>query len=37
MAAYRRTIEVDPACEFAHQRLSTTARDLARQLARRRD
>ena len=37
MALYRRTIEVDPACEFAHQRLSTTARDLARQLARRRD
>jgi hypothetical protein len=37
MALYRRTIEVDPACEFAHQRLSTTARDRARQLARRRD
>jgi hypothetical protein len=36
MAAFRRTIEVDPACELAHQHLSNTARDLARQLARRR-
>ena len=35
MAAFRRTIDVDPACEFAHQHLSNTARDLARQLARR--
>ena len=35
MAAYRRTIAVDPGCEFAHQRLSTTARELARQIARR--
>ena len=35
MAAYRRTIEVDPGCEFAHQRLSTTARELAREIARR--
>ena len=34
MAAYRRTIAVDPGCEFAHQRLSATARELARQLAR---
>ena len=35
MAAFRRTIAVDPACELAHQHLSDTARDLARQLARR--
>ena len=35
MAAYRRTIAVDPGCEFAHQRLSTTARGLAREIARR--
>ncbi len=35
MAAYRRTIAVDPGCEFAHQRLSITARELARQIARR--
>lgn len=35
MAAFRRTIRVDPAAELAHQHLSTTARDLARQLARR--
>ena len=34
MAAYRRTIAVDPGCEFAHQRLSATANDLARQRAR---
>lgn len=30
---YRRTIEVDYAAEFAHQRLSNTARELARQKA----
>ena len=36
MAAFRRTIDVDPAAELAHQHLSTTARDVARQLARRR-
>jgi hypothetical protein len=30
IAAYRRTIEVDYACELAHQRLSDTARGLAR-------
>ena len=35
MAAFRRTIAVDPGCEFAHQHLSTTAIGLARQLARR--
>jgi hypothetical protein len=29
--AYRRTIEVDYACELAHQKLSDTARQLARQ------
>ena len=29
--AYRRTIEVDYACELAHQRLSDTARHLSRQ------
>ena len=34
MVAFRRTIAVDPACELAHQHLSNTARDLARQLAR---
>jgi hypothetical protein len=34
MAAYRRTIAVDPGCEFAHQRLSATAHELARQRAR---
>jgi hypothetical protein len=28
--AYRKTIEVDYACELAHQRLSDTARQLAR-------
>ena len=30
IAAYRRTIEVDYACELAHQKLSAAARDLAR-------
>ncbi len=29
MRAYRRTIQVDPACELAHQRLADTARKLA--------
>ena len=28
--AYRRTIRVDYACEFAHQRLSDTAKGMAR-------
>ncbi len=30
---YRRTIQVDPACELAHQKLSDTARQLAREAA----
>jgi hypothetical protein len=30
MAGYRRTIEADFACELAHQRLSDTAREMAR-------
>jgi hypothetical protein len=30
IAAYRKTLAVDYACEFAHQRASFTARDLAR-------
>ncbi len=34
MAGFRRTIAVDPGCEFAHQHLSSTAIGLARQLAR---
>lgn len=32
--AYRRTIRVDAACELAHQKLSQTAREYARQLRR---
>jgi hypothetical protein len=32
MEAYRRTIEVDYACELAHQRLAETAKNLARQI-----
>jgi hypothetical protein len=34
IAAYRRTIEIDYACELAHQNLSNAARELARQNAR---
>jgi hypothetical protein len=30
IAAYRRTIDVDYACEFAHQRMADTVKQLAR-------
>ena len=33
ITAYRRTIEIDYACELAHQKLSNTARQLAREKA----
>jgi hypothetical protein len=32
MQAYRQTLQVDPACELAHQHLADTARGLARKL-----